>query len=216
MSLSYEIIPVTPFQQNCTLLWDTTTLSGVLSDPGGDMDLILECISSHNVSVEKIILTHGHLDHASLAGDIAKHLSVPIYGPHKEDMFWIESLQKQCKMYEFPIYSSFIPDYFLDEGATIQCGSEILSVFHCPGHTPGHVVFYHKESNLLIVGDVLFKGSIGRSDFPKGNYEQLIKSIREKLFSLPSHTTFIPGHGPCSTLAHERKTNPHVADHLFS
>lgn len=206
------VIPVTAFQQNCSLLWCEDTMEGVVVDPGGDLDRILERAESTGVMPVKILLTHAHVDHVGGTAELAGRLGIPIEGPQKEDRFWIELLPKQCEMFGFPPADTFTPDRWLEEGDTVQFGRQTLEVIHCPGHTPGHVAFFHPGERLAIVGDVLFKGSIGRTDFPRGDYGALVKSIRERLFPLGDDVVFIPGHGPLSTFGDERRTNPFVGD----
>ncbi|MDV2080019.1 MBL fold metallo-hydrolase [Marinobacter xestospongiae] len=213
MSLKYRIIPVTPFQQNCSLLWCEDTLKAAVVDPGGDLERIQAAINAEGVTVEKILLTHAHIDHAGGTAELARALTAPIEGPHREDEFWIKGLPMQSQMFGFPEPDVFTPDRWLDDGEEVTIGNQTLKVLHCPGHTPGHVVFYHPESQLALVGDVLFHGSIGRTDFPKGDHPTLIRSIREKLFPLGDQVSFIPGHGPMSDFGTERQTNPFVADH---
>lgn len=214
--MKFQIIPVTPFQQNCSLIWDEHTMKGAVVDPGGDIDRILAVIESKGVAVEKVLITHGHLDHAGHAAELARRLNVPIEGPHKDEQFWLERLGgDQARMFGFPPGETFTPSRWLEDGDTVTVGNETLQVFHCPGHTPGHVVFYSPTAELAIVGDVLFRGSIGRTDFPKGNHADLINAIRTKLFSLPDDVEFIPGHGPMSTIGEEKESNPFVADRKF-
>jgi Zn-dependent hydrolases, including glyoxylases len=206
------IVPVTPFQQNCTVLWCPETMKGAAVDPGGEIDRIQRAAESKGVTLEKILVTHGHIDHAGGVADLADRLGLPIEGPHREDAFWIEGMPKQSQMFGFPPVRSFTPDRWLDEGDTVTVGNLTLDVHHCPGHTPGHVVFVHKPSKLAIVGDVLFQGSIGRTDFPRGNHGDLITAIKTKLFPLGDDVTFIPGHGPTSTIGEERLYNPFLTD----
>jgi hydroxyacylglutathione hydrolase len=213
--LKAAIIPVTPLQQNCTLIWCTETMKGALSDPGGDLDRLKDAVAQHGVTLEKIILTHGHLDHCGQSGILAKELGIPIEGPHEDDRFWIDQLGNDGAKYGM-MAESFEPDRWLVNGDTVTVGNLVLDVYHCPGHTPGHVVFHHAPSNLAIVGDVLFQGSIGRTDFPRGNHQQLIDSITQRLWPLGGDTAFVPGHGPMSTFAHERKTNAYVSDYILS
>jgi hydroxyacylglutathione hydrolase len=214
--MKFQIVPVTPFQQNCSLIWDEQTMKGAVVDPGGDLDRILAAVESKGVTVEKILITHGHLDHAGHAAELARRLGVKIEGPHKDEIFWLERLgNDQGRMFGFPPGEVFTPDRWLEDGDTVTVGSETLQVFHCPGHTPGHVVFYSPTAELAIVGDVLFRGSIGRTDFPKGNHADLINAIRSKLFTLPDDVEFIPGHGPMSTIGDEKRSNPFVADRKF-
>jgi glyoxylase-like metal-dependent hydrolase (beta-lactamase superfamily II) len=205
------IVPVTPLQQNCSLLWCTRTMRGALVDPGGDLDRLKLALEKAGVTLEKILVTHGHLDHCGLAGELAKEMGVPIEGPEEEDRFWIAQLDEDGARWGMEAHS-FEPDRWLHDGDTVTVGDLELEVFHCPGHTPGHVVFYHRPSRLAVVGDVLFSGSIGRTDFPRGNHQDLIDSIRSKLWPLGDDVTFVPGHGPTSTFGEERRTNPFVAD----
>ncbi|WP_310534734.1 MBL fold metallo-hydrolase [Novosphingobium sp.] len=209
--LRAAIVPVTPFEQNCSLLWCTKTMRGVLVDPGGDLDRLKLAISRAGITVEKLLITHGHMDHCGMAGVLARDLGVPIEGPHQDDLFWIESLDDPSKRYGLE-GESFTPDRWLHDGDTVSFGEVEMQVIHCPGHTPGHVVFFHEPTRLAVVGDVIFQGSIGRTDFPKGNHADLIASITERLWPLGNDVTFIPGHGPTSTFGHERLTNPFVAD----
>ena len=209
--MEYRILPVTPFEQNCTLLWDASRRAAVI-DPGGDTDDILAAIAVHDLRVEKILLTHGHIDHVGGAAGLARHLNVPIVGPHQEDAFWLQALPEQARMFGFPDTPALQPDRWLEDGDTVTVGDQALEVVHTPGHTPGHVCFIHRPSKLAIVGDVLFAGSIGRTDFPRGNHGELIRAIRGKLFPLGDDFAFIPGHGPMSTFGAERETNPFVAE----
>ena len=210
------IIPVTPFQQNCSIVWKEQNRRAAIVDPGGDLDRLLAQLDRENLVLEKILLTHGHLDHAGATAELAKLKNVPIEGPHEDDQFWIDGLPEATRRYGFPQAASFTPDRWLNHGDTVTIGGETLEVLHCPGHTPGHVVFFHRGIRVAWVGDVLFAGSIGRSDFPRGDHEALIRSIRERLFPLGDDVTFIPGHGPTSTFGAERRTNPFVADTLFT
>ncbi len=212
MNLRVVVIPVTLYQQNCSLLICTETNKAALVDPGGDVDKLYSAVKKEGVVIEKVLLTHGHLDHCSAARDVADHFQVEIEGPHKADQFWIDQLPMQCAQAGFPAVSVFHPDRYLEESDQVTVGNLTLDVYHCPGHTPGHVVFHSKLNRLAWVGDVIFKGSIGRTDFPQSNHQALIDSIREKLFKLDDATQFIPGHGPTSTFGAERATNPFVAD----
>jgi len=209
--LQAAIIPVTPLQQNCTLLWCTKTMRGAFVDPGGDLPRLKAAAEQVGVTIEKILLTHGHIDHCGGAGIFAEELGVPIEGPHEEDRFWIEKLGVDGPKYGI-VGQSFEPSRWLDDGDQVTVGELGFDVRHCPGHTPGHVVFHQPESNLALVGDVLFKGSVGRWDFPRGDQQQLIASIRTKLWPMGDETAFVPGHGPMSTFGHERRTNPLVGD----
>lgn len=213
--LRYQIIPVTPFQQNCSLVWCDQTNKAALIDPGGDLHLLKEVIDKAGVELEKILLTHGHLDHVGATAQLVKELGLPIEGPHKEDAFWIDQLPMQCQMMNFPLVENFTPDRWLNGNDQVSVGDEVFDVRFCPGHTPGHVVFFHAGCKLAFVGDVLFAGSIGRTDFPRGDYETLVAAIRQQLWPLGDDVQFVPGHGPMSTFGHERKTNPFVADHRF-
>lgn len=211
--MKFSIIPVTPFQQNCTLLWCESTNRAAVVDPGGDVEKIIAKVDELGLVLEKILLTHAHIDHAGGTAELSAAAGIPIEGPHQEDKFWIDGLPQQSQMFGFPDVEVFDPDRWLVDGDTVSVGNETLDVLHCPGHTPGHVVFYHAAGQLALVGDVLFQGSIGRTDFPKGDHPTLISSIREKLFPLGDEVAFIPGHGPMSTFGQERKSNPFVSDH---
>ncbi len=208
--MRYTIIPVTPYEQNCTLLVCEQTRQAALVDPGGDLDILLETVKQKGVTLESILVTHGHLDHVGGVAALSQKLSLPIIGPHVEDEFWIQALPEQSRMFGFPKSDSFVPSRWLKDGDSVEVGNEKLQVIHCPGHTPGHVVFYSTSANLAIVGDVLFKGSIGRTDFPKGDYQTLINSIQLKLWPLGKDVAFIPGHGPMSTFGEEMRSNPFV------
>ena len=213
--LRVAIIPVTPLQQNCCLLWCTKTMRGAFTDPGGDLPKLREAVRQTGVTVEKILLTHGHIDHCGSAGMFAEELGVPIEGPHEDDIFWISRLAEDGARYGVP-GKPFEPGRWLKDGDTVTVGELSFDVRHCPGHTPGHVVFHHRESKLAIVGDVLFQGSIGRTDFPRGNHQQLLDSITNRLWPMGGDTAFVPGHGPMSTFARERATNPFVSDAVLA
>lgn len=212
MTLQCEIIPVTPFEQNCSLVWDSQTRRGAFIDAGGEIERLLERAAHHGVTIEKLLVTHGHLDHASAVADLAEKLNVPIEGPQEDDRFWIEGLPQAAASFGFPPARSFEPTRWLHQGDRVTVGSLEFEVLHCPGHTPGHVVFYHAPSQLAFVGDVIFAGSIGRTDFPRGNHADLIRSIRERLFPLGDAVRFVPGHGPISSFGEERRSNPFVGD----
>jgi glyoxylase-like metal-dependent hydrolase (beta-lactamase superfamily II) len=213
--LRAAIIPVTPLQQNCTLLWCTETMLGAFVDPGGDLPRLKAAATQAGVSIEKILLTHGHIDHCGSAGILAEELGVPIEGPHEDDRFWIAQLAEDGARYGIP-GRPFEPDRWLVDGDQASVGKLVFDVRHCPGHTPGHVVFHHPASKLAMVGDVLFKGSVGRWDFPRGDQQQLIHSITTRLWPMGGETAFVPGHGPMSTFAHERATNPYVGDRALA
>jgi glyoxylase-like metal-dependent hydrolase (beta-lactamase superfamily II) len=209
--LRAAIITVTPFQQNCSLAWCTRTMRGALVDPGGDLDLIKANVAKAGVTLEKILLTHGHADHCGQAGILAKELSLPIEGPEEADRFWISRLEDDGP--RFGIHTQiFEPDRWLKDGDTVSFGEVELDVIHCPGHTPGHVVFFHRPTRFAFVGDVLFAGSIGRTDFPMGNHQDLLDAITGKLWPLGDEVTFVPGHGQPSTFGRERQSNPFVSD----
>ena len=210
--MKIAVVPVTPFQQNCSILVDEATGKAAVVDPGGDLERIEEVLARTGATLEKILVTHGHLDHCSGAAELRRRTGVPIEGPQREDTFWIEKLPQSAAQYGFPPAEVFEPDRWLEDGDEVTVGGATLQVRHCPGHTPGHVIFFSAPEKLAIVGDVLFAGSIGRTDFPRGNHAQLLRSIREKLWPLGDDVTFIPGHGPASTFGDERETNPFVGD----
>ncbi|AKA39848.1 MBL fold metallo-hydrolase [Yersinia ruckeri] len=210
--MKYHIIPVTAFSQNCTLIWCETTSLAALVDPGGDAEKIIAEVSRMGVTVTQLLLTHGHLDHVGAAAELAEFYQVPILGPEKEDRFWLEGLPAQSRMFGLSECQSFEPTRWLEEGDEVSVGNMRLSVLHCPGHTPGHIVFINQDDRLALTGDVIFKGGVGRSDFPRGDHQQLINSIRNKLLPLGDDMAFIPGHGPMSTMGHERQTNPFIID----
>lgn len=209
------IVPVTPLQQNCTLLWCTETMKGAFVDPGGDLDHLLKVAAEQGVTIEKLLVTHGHIDHCGLTGVLAQRLGVPIEGPHPDDKFWIDMNPTVGAQYGVPGATAFTPDRWLHDGDKVTVGNLVLDVYHCPGHTPGHVIFHHPPSKLAIVGDVLFQGSVGRTDFPRGDFGQLVQSITTRLWPLGNETAFVPGHGPISTFGRERQTNPFVGDSVL-
>jgi len=211
--IDLRIVPVTPFEQNCSIVWCDRTRKAAVVDPGGNLERILAKAKELGVTIEKILITHGHIDHAGGTAKLARELQVPVEGPQEEDRFWIAGMPQQSKMFGFPDVESFEPDRWLHDGDTVTVGDETLRVIHVPGHTPGHVAFFHADAGLALVGDVLFAGSIGRTDFPKGDHATLIRSIRQKLFPLGDDVTFVPGHGPTSTFGEERRSNPYVGDH---
>ncbi|MET0102930.1 MAG: MBL fold metallo-hydrolase [Sedimenticola sp.] len=206
--MKFTVIPVTAFEQNCTLLWCDETKKAAVVDPGGDLERIHNVVAELGLELEKILITHAHIDHAGAAGELARTDGLPIEGPHVDDRFWIEDLPAQSQMFGFPQAELFEPSRWLAQGDRVSVGNEELEVRHCPGHTPGHVIFFHLGEKVAIVGDVLFKGSIGRTDFPKGDHATLLNSIREQLWTLGDDVEFIPGHGPLSTIGYERQTNP--------
>jgi len=214
--LKAQIIPVTAFSQNCSIIWCDQTMEGALVDPGGDAEKILALAEKLGVKLVKILLTHGHLDHAGGAADIKDKLGLPIIGPHKEDKFWLDQIEEHAANYSMAGLRCCTPDKWLEDGDEIEVGKEKLSVLHTPGHTPGHVVLYNAANKVAFVGDVIFKGSIGRTDFPRGDMDTLLNAITEKLWPLGNDVTFVPGHGPLSTFGAERSSNPYVGDTAIS
>lgn len=210
--LRYHSIPVTAFQQNCSIVWCDETREAAVIDPGGDLPRLLEFIKQQDLTLKAIWLTHAHIDHAGGTGQLARELGLPIIGPHPGDQFWIDGLDQQSRMFGFPQVEPFTPTRWLADGDTVQIGHETLAVRHCPGHTPGHVVFHSASAKRAFVGDVLFAGGVGRSDFPGGNHAELMASIRERLWPMGDDTVFIPGHGPESTFGEERRSNPYVKE----
>jgi hydroxyacylglutathione hydrolase len=215
MPIQCTIVPVTPYQQNCSIIKCENSGKAAIVDPGGDVERVLQAVEKMSATVEKILLTHAHMDHCAAADVLRKQLEVPIEGPQREDQFWLDKLPEWCRMAGFPPADAFLPDRWLEQGDTVTVGEQVLQVFHCPGHTPGHVVFFYAPQKVAWVGDVLFQGSIGRTDFPRGDHEQLVSSIRDRLFPLGDDITFIPGHGPTSTFGQERRSNPFVADSRY-
>ncbi|HEY3947563.1 MBL fold metallo-hydrolase [Phenylobacterium sp.] len=210
------IAPVTPLQQNCTIVWCARTLKAAIIDPGGEVDRLLGAIADQGLTLEKIWITHGHLDHAGGAAALQAKTGVPIEGPHPDDAFWIDQIDASGAKWGMPDARGFIPDRWLHDGDVVTLGETEFEVYHCPGHTPGHVIFFHRETRFAQVGDVLFQGSIGRTDFPRGNHAQLIEAITTKLWPLGNDVRFVPGHGPMSSFGQERATNPFVADEILS
>lgn len=208
--LRYQTLPVTAFAQNCSIVWCDQTLQAAVIDPGGEPQRIRAAVRESGLKLEAIWLTHAHIDHAGAAGTLAREDGLPIIGPHPGDRFWIDGLPEQSRMFGFPPAESFTPSRWLHDGDTVQVGHSVLSVRHCPGHTPGHVVFHSAQAQRAFVGDVLFAGSIGRTDFPQGDYDTLIASITQRLWPMGDETVFIPGHGPESSFGRERRTNPYV------
>jgi len=207
--LQAGIVPVTPFQQNCTILFDADSKTGVVIDPGGDVASILEVIDKQELSIREIWLTHGHIDHAGGADELREALGAPIVGPHKDDLPLLQGLEAQAKMFGVPMaVRNVMPDRFLEEGEKVSFDSHVFEVFHCPGHAPGHVIFFNREEGFAHVGDVLFSGSIGRTDLPGGDRATLLRSIRDKVLPLGDEVGFICGHGPGGRIGEERRTNP--------
>lgn len=210
--MNVYVVPVTAYQQNCSLLVCEQTSKAAIVDPGGEPERILQQIADANADVAKIFLTHGHFDHAGGAVDLAEKLGVPIEGPHRDDAFLLQSLPEWSAQFNLPKTRSCTPDRWLEEGDTVSFGAQVLQVLHCPGHTPGHLVLFHAQDRIALVGDVLFQGSIGRTDFPRGDHDTLLASIRQKLWPLGDDVRFLPGHGPTSTFGQERRSNPFVRD----
>ena len=208
--LRYLTIPVTAFQQNCSIVYDDETKQAAIIDPGGDIDTLKQATAQLGVRIGQIWLTHTHIDHAGGTAQLAEELGLPIIGPHRADQYWIDLLPQQGAMFGFPPARAFTPTRWLEDGDTVQLAGHTLHVRHCPGHTPGHVVFHSPELKRAFVGDVLFAGSIGRTDFPQGDHATLIASITERLWPMGDDTVFIPGHGPESTFGEERRSNPYV------
>jgi hydroxyacylglutathione hydrolase len=202
------VIPVTPYEQNCSLIICEETQKAAIVDPGGNTERILAIVHKHDVTIEKILLTHGHLDHVGGTEAVAKVFNVPIIGPEKEDLFWLEQLEAQSQRFGFSPHTSFTPTAWLEEGEIVEVGNIKLKVLHIPGHTPGHVALLDEQSNQVIVGDILFNGGIGRSDFPRGDQYQLVSGIKKKLLTLAAETIVYPGHGPTTTIGHEKVSNP--------
>lgn len=209
-NLKAGIVPVTPFQQNCTILFDDETMHGVVVDPGGDVAHILAAISDNGVTVEAIWITHGHIDHAGGAEELKQALGVEIIGPHQADTPLLSGIEKQAEVYGLSGVRNCTPDRFVDEGETVSFAGHVFEIFHCPGHAPGHVVYFNRTARFAHVGDVLFRGSVGRTDLPGGDHEALISSIRNKLLPLGDDISFICGHGPGSNFGEERQTNPYL------
>jgi glyoxylase-like metal-dependent hydrolase (beta-lactamase superfamily II) len=212
--LQIRIVPVTPLQQNCSLVWDTATKHALLVDPGGDVEKLLGALKHFDLTLTRMWLTHGHLDHAGAAAELRERTGVKVEGPHKDDQFWLDQIDDSARRYGLSGLRNVTPDRYFDDGEELDFEGVKFGVAHTPGHTPGHVVIHNRAARIAFVGDVLFAGSIGRTDFPRGNHEQLIHSITSKLWPLGDDVTFVPGHGPTSTFGQERQTNPFVADRL--
>jgi glyoxylase-like metal-dependent hydrolase (beta-lactamase superfamily II) len=209
-SMHYQVIPVTAFSQNCCVFWCDKTRRAAVIDPGGDVSKITDFLTEQKLTLEKIVLTHGHLDHVGGVAQLLSIFKVPVEGPHIADKFWIDALSEQCRMFGFDQVEGFTPDRWLNDGDEVSFGEHVLEVLHTPGHTPGHVVLHHRGSGLVQVGDVLFNGSIGRTDFPQGDHQTLLDSIHNTLLPLGDEVEFIPGHGPMSTLGYERQHNTYL------
>ncbi|MBV8470095.1 MAG: MBL fold metallo-hydrolase [Burkholderiaceae bacterium] len=215
MPLQYKTIPVTPFAQNCSIVWCDETRDAAIIDPGGDLPVLKAAVKDLGLNLKALWLTHAHIDHAGGTGQLARELNLPIIGPHPGDQFWIDGLARQSQMFGFPPAEPFTPTRWLADGDQVSIGNQTLNVRHCPGHTPGHVVFHSPAAQRVFVGDVLFAGSIGRTDFPGGDHATLLRSITERLWPMGDDTVFIPGHGPESRIGEERRSNPFVADRRF-
>lgn len=215
--IGVAIMPVTAFQQNCTLIWCKQTQHAVVIDPGGSVDAILAAVHKQGLDLQAIWLTHGHIDHAGGVAEMVDKTGLPVIGPHPEDAFLISNLAEQARVYGLTgDIRPFEPTRWLAEGDSLNIGDSVWEVFHTPGHTPGHVVFFNREQKLAQVGDVLFQGSIGRTDFPRGDHATLVNSIATKLWPLGDDVQFICGHGPASSIGHERRTNPYVSDQVLA
>jgi glyoxylase-like metal-dependent hydrolase (beta-lactamase superfamily II) len=207
--MEFTILPVTPYQQNCSLVWDDAGRAALI-DPGGEAERLLAEVARRGLTLQSLLLTHGHLDHVGAAVELRDALGIPIIGPQRDEQYWLDILPRQAELFGFPPAAAFTPDRWLEDGDRVEVGAIRFDVLHCPGHTPGHVVFYQPETRLAFVGDVLFKGSIGRTDFPRGDHAALLAAIRGKLFPLGDDVRFVPGHGAMSTFGHERRDNPFV------
>ena len=214
--LDLQIIPVTPLSQNCSLLYDKESLEGVLIDPGGEAVRLQSVLTQLGVTLKEIWLTHGHLDHAGGAQELRESLGVPVIGPHKDDQFWMDEIEEHWVKYGHPgMGKNVVPDRYLEDGDELELAGVKFIIVHTPGHTPGHVVIHNQDMKIAFVGDVLFRGSIGRTDFPKSKHQDLLDSITQKLWPLGGDMRFVPGHGPMSTFGQERKDNAFVADHVI-
>jgi glyoxylase-like metal-dependent hydrolase (beta-lactamase superfamily II) len=209
--MKFQIIPVTPFQVNCTVMWDEKTNKAAVVDPGGDLPRITGLLEKNGLTLEKVFVTHGHLDHCGAAKKLATQFGVPIEGPNQKDEYLLEAMATtQPRMWGLPAGEPFTPDRWLNQGDTVTVGEETLSVYECPGHTPGHIAFFHSPTKVAITGDVLFAGSVGRTDLPKGSFKDLENSVRTNLYTMGDDVQFIPGHGPTSSIGHEKKTNQYI------
>ena len=214
--MKFRIVPVTAFEQNCSIIWCTKSLQGAIIDPGGDIATIIRILRKQRITINCVLLTHGHIDHVGGAFELSKQLNVPIIGPHRADAYWLNLLPEEAVLFDLPELKKLIPDQWLKNNDLITIGDVQLRVIHCPGHTPGHVAFFHKESKTAFVGDIIFKNSVGRTDFEGGNEQQLMHSIFHKLFPLGDDVTFISGHGPKSTFGREKRKNPFLLEALLS
>lgn len=212
--LQIRVIPVTPLQQNCSLIWNEATKRAAFVDPGGEADRLMGALDHFGLTLARIWLTHGHLDHAGAAAELRERTGVSVEGPHREDQFWLDQIEESARRYGVNGLRNVTPDRYFEDGESLDFEGARFDIVHTPGHTPGHVVIYNAEAKIAFVGDVLFAGSIGRTDFPRGDHGQLIASITEKLWPLGDDITFIPGHGPTSTFGRERQSNPFVADRI--
>lgn len=207
--LQAGIVPVTPFQQNCTILFDEETKNGVVVDPGGDVATILDVISQNGLTIKDIWLTHGHIDHAGGADELREALGIPVIGPHQDDLPLLQGLEAQAQMFGVAMaVRNVVPDRYLKDGDRVSFDEHVFEVFHCPGHAPGHVIFFNRQQNFAHLGDVLFNGSIGRTDLPGGDHATLLRSIRDKVLPLGDEVGFLCGHGPGGRIGEERRTNP--------
>ena len=216
LAIRAVVAPVTPLQQNCTIVWCAKTLKAAVIDPGGEVPRLLAAAEQHGLTIEKIWITHGHLDHAGGTVALKEATGAPIEGPHPDDAFWIDQIDASGAKWGMPDDKGFTPDRWLHDGDRVSLGETEFEVYHCPGHTPGHVIFFHRQARFAQVGDVLFRGSIGRTDFPRGNFQDLISSITSKLWPLGDDVTFVPGHNELSTFGFERRTNPFVSDEALA
>ena len=210
--LQISIVPVTEFQQNCSIAYDDQTKNGVVVDPGGDLEKIAQAVANLEVKVQAIWLTHGHLDHAGSAEAAKKEFGVDIIGPHADDKMLLDNIEMAAVNYDLTGFFNAKPDRWLSSGDSLQVDEHEFEVRHCPGHAPGHVIFINHANKIILMGDVLFQGSIGRTDLPGGNHQQLLNSIRDQVLTLDDDYQFICGHSAPSTIGHERKTNPFLTD----